>query len=72
MPLLPSDTPAATTGSYSWSATPPGDIYFLVVGVDGAGTESSWGTDSLSVERNGLVPSGECSVVGKDISTHCP
>jgi hypothetical protein len=61
-----------TAGSYAWSAVPPGDLYFLVVGHDGAGTESSWGMDSLPAERNGPVPSGQCAVVEKDISTHCP
>jgi hypothetical protein len=59
-------------GSHTWNDVPPGDIFFLVVGTDGSGTESSWGTDSAGLERNGLVASGECSVVLKNGSGLCP
>ena len=51
---------------------PAGDLFFLVVGTDGAGTESSWGVDSLPSERNGMIHSGECSTISKEISTSCP
>jgi hypothetical protein len=61
-----------TSGTYSWSGVPAGNLYFLVVGTDGGGTESSWGLDGASTERNGMTPSGECSVAVKDISTYCP
>ncbi len=59
-----------TSGSYLWSAVPPGNLFFLVVGTDGAGTESSWGESYLG-ERNGLTPSGECAVTMKDVSNVC-
>jgi hypothetical protein len=49
-----------------------GDLFFIVVGTNRAGTESSWGTDSLSGERNGETPSGQCGVVAKDASGSCP
>jgi hypothetical protein len=61
-----------TTGTYTWSGVPAGDLFFLVVGTDGAGTESSWGLDSLPSERNGMIHSGECSTTSKEISTSCP
>ena len=51
---------------------PAGDLYFLVVGHDGAETESSWGLDSELGERNGLTPSGECGTVVKDPTGTCP
>jgi len=51
---------------------PAGNLFFLVVGTDGAGTESSWGVTSVFGERSGLVPSGECGIAAKDISGSCP
>ncbi len=59
-------------GSYTWSGVPAGDLFFLVVGVDGTGVESSWGMSSLPAERNGMNHSGECSVISKEISAGCP
>jgi hypothetical protein len=61
-----------TTGSIDWVGVPAGDLYFLIVGTDGAGTESSWGLDSANQERNGPVPSGACGVTVKDVSATCP
>jgi hypothetical protein len=61
-----------TSGSFSWNGVPSGSLFFLVVGTDGAGTESSWGTDSLGGERGGVVASGECSTAIKDTSGTCP
>ncbi len=59
-----------TSGSYAWEAVPPGNLFFLVVGTDGAGIESSWGESSLG-ERNGLTASGRCGVTMKDVSNIC-
>ena len=70
--LSGSECAIGTTGNYMWSAVPPGDLYFLIVGTDGSGIESSWGVNSFVGERNGMVPSGLCSAVTKDISTSCP
>jgi hypothetical protein len=61
-----------TSGAYAWSSVPAGDLFFLVVGTDGAGVESSWGHDGLATERNGMAPSFTCSTVTKDISSSCP
>ena len=60
------------SGNFTWSAVPTGSQFFLVVGSDGAGTESSWGVDSLGGERNGLSASGECATVAKETSGSCP
>jgi len=70
--LSGSECSLRTAGSFDWSNVPPGDLFFLVIGIDGAGTESSWGTDSLHGERNGESPSGQCGVVAKDASGTCP
>jgi hypothetical protein len=69
--LLGSRCDLGSTGSYVWSGAPPGDLFFLVVGADGAGTESSWGTSTFG-ERNGLSPSGECGAVVKTTTGSCP
>ena len=67
-----SECALGTSGSFTWSSVPAGDLFFLVVGTDGAGTESSWGVTSVFGERNGLTPSGECGSASKDISQSCP
>jgi hypothetical protein len=59
-------------GSYGWTGVPAGSLYFIVVGTDGAGIESSWGTNSDLVERNGPSSSNECSTFLKDASIECP
>ena len=60
------------TGSFDWATVPAGSLYFLIVGNDGAGTESSWGRDSGQGERNGLAASGECGTTAKDPTNVCP
>jgi len=59
-------------GSYDWMAPTGTDLYFLVVGTDGTGIESSWGTDSLGAERNGTNHSGTCMAWDKDTTETCP
>ena len=61
-----------TSGNHTWSGVPTGNLYFVVVGHDGSGTESSWGTDSAGMERNGPVSSGECSITDKEVTATCP
>ena len=60
------------TGTYTWGGVPAGSLYFLVVGTNGVGTESSWGTDSELNERNGAAASGVCLVSGKSTHATCP
>lgn len=61
-----------TTGSFDWSGVPAGNLWFLIVGTDGAATESSWGRNAAGQERNGTAPSGACGVSAKDVSATCP
>jgi hypothetical protein len=70
--LSGSECAIGSGGSFTWNGVPGGDLWFLVVGTDGSGTESSWGRDSLLGERNGVTASGECSTVGKSVSGTCP
>ncbi len=60
------------SGAHSWTAVPAASIWFVVVGTDGAGTESSWGVDGANQERNGSVVSGLCGAIIKDVSRTCP
>jgi agmatine/peptidylarginine deiminase len=60
-----SDCTLDVSGSHLWSTAPDtsGDwAWFLVVGNDGAATESGWGTDSFSNDRS-TNPSGECGAM---------
>ena len=58
-------------GSFTWNGVPGANLFFLVVGTDGADTESAWGSGQFG-ERNGLAPSGLCVVTAKDLSASCP
>jgi hypothetical protein len=54
-----------------WDPVPAGDLWFVIIGDDGAGTESSWGMAS-SGERNAMSASGMCGSAAKDVSATCP
>jgi hypothetical protein len=60
------------SGTASWAGVPSGSLFFLMVGTDGASTESSWGRDGAGQERNGAVASGFCGITLKDPSATCP
>jgi len=60
-----------TSGTATWSGVPAGDLWFLVVGVDGAGTEATWG-DATAGPRNGSVVSGQCGNTARTNGTSCP
>jgi len=70
--LAGSQCSLGATGSFDWLDVPTGDLFFLIVGSDRGGVESSWGTDSLYGERNGESPSGQCGLVAKNASGSCP
>jgi hypothetical protein len=55
----------------SWTAVPPGDLWFVVVSGNASGVEGSWGSSS-SGERNGLTDSGTCGATTKDLTGTCP
>jgi subtilisin-like proprotein convertase family protein len=61
-----------TSGSYTWSSVPGRNIWFVVVGNTGAGTEGSWGTVSGGGQRNGSTASGQCGNTLRDNSGTCP
>jgi hypothetical protein len=69
--LSGSECSIGTAGSFTWSGVPSGDMYFLVVGTDGASKESSWGLDGVLSERNGSAASNECGVTVKDPTNMC-
>jgi hypothetical protein len=54
-----------------WDAVPEGSLWFLVVGDNGTGIESSWGESTVG-ERNGASASGTCGSEVKDTTTTCP
>ena len=74
---LPSYTPLGsvcglgTSGSASWSGVPAGNLWFLVTGVDGAGTEATWGPATAG-ERNGGSASGQCGNASRNNGASCP
>jgi hypothetical protein len=60
-------------GSHLWSAVPPSDLYFLIVGSNDFGLyESSWGRDSAGAERFGTKASFQCGTTTKVVSSTCP
>ena len=61
-----------TLGNTTWSGVPAGDLWFLVTGVDGAGTEASWGNDSTGAPRNGATASGQCGNAARNNGASCP
>ncbi len=69
--LLGSACSIGSSGSYSWSGVPGGSLYFLLVGTDGAGVESSWGHTGGYAERNGAAASNLCGVSVKDATGVC-
>ena len=66
-----SECAIGTSGSFTWTGVPAGSLYFLVVGVDGLDTESSWGRDNSMIERNGAAASSECGATEKDPTYVC-
>ena len=60
-----------TSGSYAWSSPPGSTLFFLLVGTDGVGTESSWGWTDAWIERAGTAASGFCGVTVKEPSNVC-
>jgi len=69
--LLGSVCGLGTSGSANWSGVPAGDLWFLVTGVDGAGTEATWGAATAG-ERNGGSASGQCGNAVRNNGATCP
>ena len=60
-----------SSGTFGWASPPAGNLYFLVVPTDGAGTEGSWGLTRALAERNGSLASNECGVSAKNPTHIC-
>jgi hypothetical protein len=60
-----------TSGATTWSGVPAGDLWYLVTGVDGAGTEATWG-EATAGPRNGATASGQCGNALRNNGTSCP
>ena len=69
--LLGSVCGIGTSGTTTWSGVPAGDLWFLVTGLDGAGTEASWGAATAG-ERNGGSASGQCGNAARNNGATCP
>jgi subtilisin-like proprotein convertase family protein len=69
--LLGSVCGIGTSGTTTWSGVPAGDLWFLVTGLDGVGTEASWGAATAG-ERNGGSASGQCGNAARDNGATCP
>jgi hypothetical protein len=54
-----------------WSALPPGNVWFVLVGENPLHLESSWGWTSKG-ERHGLGSSRQCGVTFKNTQGTCP
>ena len=66
------DCALGTSGSRDWLTVPPGNVYFLMVGVgEFPMYESRWGTDSFGRERNATHPSRTCGVTTKSTLLTC-
>ena len=60
-----------TSGAFTWTGVPAGNLWFVVTGVNGAGTEASWGP-ATSGERNGALASGHCGNTARSNAGSCP
>ena len=60
-----------TSGSATWSGVPAGDLWFVVVGTDGAGTEGTWG-NATSGPIGGTSASGQCGNSARNNGGTCP
>ena len=60
-----------TSGSFTWTGVPAGDLWFLVVGDNGLTTEGIWGSSS-SGPMKGQTPSGVCGMATRLNLTTCP
>lgn len=59
-------------GVVNWTTVPTGNIWFVVIGDDGEGTEGSWGQDSGEADRNRSISSGFCGNSLRDNAGTCP
>jgi subtilisin-like proprotein convertase family protein len=61
-----------TSGSYSWSGVPPGNLWFVLAADDGVAIEGSWGTGVGGAPRGGASASDLCGMAVKENTGSCP
>jgi subtilisin-like proprotein convertase family protein len=60
-----------TSGAAAWSSVPAGDLWYVVVSTDGAGTEGSWG-NATNGPMGGTTPSAQCGDSARSNAGTCP
>ena len=60
-----------TGGGATWSSVPAGDLWYVVVATDGAGTEGSWG-NATTGPVGGTTASAQCGDSARSNAGSCP
>jgi Zn-dependent M28 family amino/carboxypeptidase/subtilisin-like proprotein convertase family protein len=60
-----------TGGTAAWSSVPAGDLWYVVVATDGAGTEGNWGTATAG-PMGGATASAQCGDAARSNAGSCP
>ena len=60
-----------TGGTAAWGSVPAGDLWYVVVATDGAGTEGSWGTATAG-PMGGTTASAQCGDAARSNAGTCP
>jgi len=60
------------TGTATWSSVPAGDLWYVVVATDGAGTEGTWGKTGAGAHEGGVTPSAQCGDTLRNNGGTCP
>jgi hypothetical protein len=58
-------------GAFAWTGVPAGDLWFVVVGDNGASTEGLWGTSSTGPMKS-TTPSSVCGMTSRVNLVACP
>ena len=60
-----------TSGTATWNSVPAGDLWYVVVATDGAGTEGSWG-NATAGPMGGATASAQCGDAARTNAGTCP
>ena len=60
-----------TSGAYSWTHVPAGNLWFVIVSDDNVSIEGSWGT-ATSGPMGGTTVSGMCGMTSRNNGGSCP
>ncbi len=61
----------STSGNATWSSVPAGDLWFVVVATNGAGTEGTWGSATAG-PMGGTTSSATCGDAARSNAGACP